>query len=259
MKKIIIAVLAAGVLFAGVLTFRALTLFQKRQVEPANGIMEIRVDGESALNRFSEALRIPTISHDGRSHFDVAAFTGFHDFLQRSYPLVHQYSSRTVINDYSLVYHLPGTEPSLEPVLFMSHMDVVPVEEATLGEWTYPAFDGRVENGTIWGRGAVDNKLGVVSLMEAMEQLLEDIFHPQRDIYFAFGHDEEVGGADGAAKIARYFYSLSSNVYRFLMFRATPETLKYVHGIDEQVTVEDYLQAIRFYYHLIARSMAGQE
>jgi carboxypeptidase PM20D1 len=58
------------------------------------------------------------------------------------------------------------------------------------------------------------------------------------------------GGTD-----AKYFYPLSDNVYRFLMFRATPETLNYVHGIDEQVSVEGFLQAIRFYHHLIRQSM----
>ena len=58
------------------------------------------------------------------------------------------------------------------------------------------------------------------------------------------------GGTD-----AKYFYRLSDHVYRFLMFRATPETLPRVHGIDEQVPVEGFLQAIRFYYHLIRQSM----
>jgi acetylornithine deacetylase/succinyl-diaminopimelate desuccinylase-like protein len=33
--------------------------------------------------------------------------------------------------------------------------------------------------------------------------------------------------------------------------------MKYVHGIDERVPVEDYLQAIRFYYHLMRRAMQG--
>ena len=60
------------------------------------------------------------------------------------------------------------------------------------------------------------------------------------------------GGTD-----AKYFYSVSDNVYRFLMFNATSKTLKYAHGIDEQVPVEEYLQAIRFYYHLIRQSMAS--
>ena len=61
------------------------------------------------------------------------------------------------------------------------------------------------------------------------------------------------GGTD-----AKHFYPLSQNVYRFLMFKATPKTLKYAHGIDEQVPVADYLQAIRFYYHLVRQSTAAR-
>jgi carboxypeptidase PM20D1 len=87
----------------------------------------------------------------------------------------------------------------------MSHIDVVPVEESTRDEWTYPPFSGTVADGVIWGRGAIDVKFGVIALMEAMEKLLADGIGFERDIYFFFGHDEEVGGRDGAAKVAEYF------------------------------------------------------
>lgn len=205
MKKIIATiVIVAAALFA-VLAYRAETTFHDRQVEPASGITQIEINEAVAIQHFSDALKIPTISHDDRSNFDATAFTDFQAFLQAAYPLVHQHAKRTIINDYSLVYHLRGSDPSLEPVLYMSHMDVVPVEDITSNEWTYPAFSGTVADGTIWGRGTLDVKIGVVSLMEAMELLLSEKTEPQRDIYFAFGHDEEVGGKDGAAKIAEYF------------------------------------------------------
>ena len=74
------------------------------------------------------------------------------------------------------------------------------------------------------------------------------------------GMDEDILVAPfmlGGGTDAKYFYSVSDNVYRFLMFNATSKTLKYAHGIDEQVPVEEYLQAIRFYYHLIRQSMAA--
>jgi carboxypeptidase PM20D1 len=60
------------------------------------------------------------------------------------------------------------------------------------------------------------------------------------------------GGTD-----SKYFYAVSPNVYRFMMIRVDPETIKYVHGIDEHVAVEDYLEAIRFYYHLVRQSMGA--
>jgi len=205
LKKLIVIILCFVIVLFAVLAYRAETTFHDRQVEPASGITEIKIDKTVALQHFSEALKIKTISHDDRSNFDAVAFTDFHMFLQDAYPLIHEQSSRTTINDYSLVYHLRGSDPTLEPVLFMGHMDVVPVENLRLDEWTHPAFSGIVANDIIWGRGTVDDKIGVVSLMEAMELLLSEGERPRRDIYLAFGHDEEVGGSDGAAKIAEYF------------------------------------------------------
>ena len=205
MKKVVATVVIAIAALFAVFAFRAVTIFHDLQVEPAAGITDIQFDKAGAIRHFSDALKIQTISYDDRSNFDATAFTDFHAFLQAAYPLVHEHGSRTLINDYSLVYHFRGSDPALEPVLFMSHMDVVPVEEITQDQWTYPAFDGTVENDIIWGRGAIDDKFGIVTLMEAMELLLSENVRPQRDIYFAFGHDEEVGGTDGAAKIAEYF------------------------------------------------------
>jgi carboxypeptidase PM20D1 len=87
----------------------------------------------------------------------------------------------------------------------MGHMDVVPIEEITRDQWTHPPFSGTVEDGIVWGRGSVDDKFTVIALMEAMELLLSEGTRPQRSIYLSFGHDEEVGGKDGAAKVAEYF------------------------------------------------------
>jgi carboxypeptidase PM20D1 len=208
MKKTILGIVTVMVVLAAVLVYRAENTFQDLQVEPIGVVTQLSIDQTSALQHFSDALKIQTISHDDRSNFDADAFLEFHAFLQTAYPLVHQHAERTVINDYSLIYRLPGSDPSLEPVLFMSHIDVVPVEESTVDEWTYPPFDGNIVDGIIWDRGAIDVKLGVVSLMEAMELLLAENIRPKRDVYLAFGHDEEVGGSDGAAKIAGYFAQL---------------------------------------------------
>jgi len=205
MKKALFTILILVIVVLAVLFYRAGATFQDMQLEPATGITAVAIDEDRAIERFSGALQFPTISYDDRSNFDAGAFRDFHAFLQSSYPLVHQNASRTVVNDYSLVYHLPGADPSLQPVLFMGHMDVVPVEEITRNKWSYPPFNGTVSDGIIWGRGSVDDKFTVIALMEAMEQLLAENIQPERSIYFSFGHDEEVGGKDGAAQVARYF------------------------------------------------------
>jgi carboxypeptidase PM20D1 len=56
-------------------------------------------------------------------------------------------------------------------------------------------------DGFVWGRGAYDDKLIVISIMDAAESLLAEGFTPPCGICFAFGADEEVGGARGAAAI----------------------------------------------------------
>lgn len=205
MKKPLLAIFVTTLIILGVLVFRAGSVFQDQQLEPAAGITEINLDQELATRRFSRALTFPTVSYDDRSNFDAGAFRDFRDFLQSAYPLVHKNATRTVVNEYSLIFHLPGSDPSLQPVLFMGHMDVVPIEEITRDKWTHPPFSGTVDNDIIWGRGSLDDKLTVIALMEAMELLLSEDIRPQRSIYLSFGHDEEVGGKEGAANVAKYF------------------------------------------------------
>jgi carboxypeptidase PM20D1 len=78
----------------------------------------------------------------------------------------------------------------------------VPVEPGTEEKWQQPPFGGRIVDGLIWGRGAIDNKSTVVGTLEAVEMLLAEGFRPARTVYVAYGHDEEVGGAHGAREVA---------------------------------------------------------
>jgi len=207
MKKFLLGLAALIALLVVIMVIRANTAFEDKQVEPATDIPDVELDEAAIVERFAASLRIPTISHDDRTNFDAEAFTDFAEFLEGSFPLVHAQTERTVISDYSLVYHIAGSDPSLQPALFMGHMDVVPVDANTLERWTHPPFDGVVEDGVIWGRGALDNKLSVMSFLEATEALLRDGHKPTRSLYLAFGHDEEVGGKDGAQQIVKHFLS----------------------------------------------------
>ena len=256
MKKAILAAVLLAAVLSAVLVYRAETVFQDRQVEPATGITEVEFDRETAVQRFSEALRLPTISYDDRSNFDAAAFLDFHALLQREFPLVHQHAERTIISDYSLVFHLRGSQASLEPVLFMSHMDVVPVDKSTLDEWTHPPFGGVVERGMIWGRGALDVKIGVMALMEAMELLLRDNVKPKRDVYFAFGHDEEVGGKDGAARIAEHFIGQGLR-FEFILDEGGAVTEGLNPSVDQPVAVIGVSEKGYVNLHLAVNSAGG--
>ncbi len=85
-----------------------------------------------------------------------------------------------------------GDGPSL---LFMSHTDVVPVEDA--GQWTHPPFGGEVDEGRIWGRGAADMKSTVAAQAMAMIFLKRAGVELKGKLRFVSCADEEAGGAYG--------------------------------------------------------------
>jgi carboxypeptidase PM20D1 len=184
-----------GVLFVNAMAFKRVAIRAVRDVE-------ISVDRMRAAERLAEAVRFETISHQGERKLDPRGFLGLHAFLERSYPAAHRALTREVVNQYSLVYTWQGTDPGLKPILLMAHLDVVPVEPGTEGEWTHPPFAGRIADGHVWGRGTMDDKASVLGILEAVELLAGQGLQPVRTVYLAFGHDEEIGGREGAGRIA---------------------------------------------------------
>lgn len=156
-----------------------------------------------AAKHLAEAVRFKTVSHQDTSLIDRDAFRGLHGFLRETYPLTFTRLEVEVINEFSLILSWPGNDSALAPVLFTAHLDVVPIEPNTEDNWTHPGFAGVIEDGVVYGRGTLDDKGGVISLLEATELLLGEGFDPERSLVFAFGHDEEVSGTQGAAFIAK--------------------------------------------------------
>ena len=152
--------------------------------------------------RLAEAVRFKTISYQDRNKIDYAAFASFHAYLREIYPRVFERLEVELLNDFSLLIRWPGKDHSLQPILFTAHMDVVPIEPGTERDWQHPPFDGVVADGRIYGRGTLDDKQGLMGLLEAAEQLLAEGFVPARTMVMAFGHDEEIAGNYGAAAIA---------------------------------------------------------
>ena len=204
MKRLLLGIGAVLLALFIVMVVRANTVFEGVQLAPAEELPQIALDEDAVVERFAGAIRFRTISYDDRSNFDADAFLAFRDYLEQSFPLVHERAEITVISGYSLLFHIDGSDPSLKPVLFMGHMDVVPVDDVTLADWTHDPFAGTIADGKIWGRGTMDDKLSVMSFLEATEALLADGYQPKRSLYLSFGHDEEVGGKDGAKMVAKH-------------------------------------------------------
>ena len=198
LRSLAAAALVAVFVLLGICLVRALTL-RSRQIISQQPLVSI--DASRVAGRLAEAIRIRTISSEDQPT-DRAEFLRFHEWLSTSYPRVHRAFQREIVGGLSLLYTWSGTDPSLRPVVLMAHMDVVPVVRDSEAAWQHPPFDGAIAAGEVWGRGAFDDKAGLVSLMEALESLIERGFSPRRTIHLALGHDEELGGESGARRIA---------------------------------------------------------
>jgi len=163
-------------------------------------LMQVEV-GKPA-EHLAEALRFKTISKLKMEAADSEPFKKYHLWLEKTYPKTHTILKKEIVNQLSLLYCWKGSESRLQPVLFASHLDVVPVDEATLPDWHADPFKGEIKQGFVWGRGSLDMKNHTIALFEAVEGLIVAGFQPKRDIYFAFGHDEEISGKDGAKSMA---------------------------------------------------------
>ena len=93
----------------------------------------------------------------------------------------------------NVVARLPGSGVAA-PLLLHGHADVA----STAGqEWRHPPFEGVVEGGQVWGRGALDMKGGVAMLLAAFLRVKLEGTPLPGDVILALVADEEAGGDRG--------------------------------------------------------------
>ena len=199
LRRLLLKLLGFGLLLLiGILLFNTFT-FPSKQLEVE--AHSPRAVPQNLIEHLQEAVRIPTISDP--SQMDSSVFYQFNDWLKISFPLVDSLLAHQVVNEFSHLYHWQGKDTNLEPILLMAHLDVVPIEEETKDQWKEAPFAGLIKDGNLWGRGTLDDKLNVVGILEAVELMLEHRYRPERSVYLAFGHDEEIGGRSGAVAMAK--------------------------------------------------------
>ncbi len=231
-KTMIGILLLVILVLAGILIVKTFTYpFLKTEKQQNYSAVTVPLVSNEALERFAGGIRIPTVSTEVYENTNFEPFDRFKAYLPEAYPAIYEAMDTLTINNYGLVFHWKGKDGSKKPILFLSHYDVVPVigyeddnqehlpveivfqpedeaapsSDAVHTSWDYPPFSGAVARGNIYGRGTLDMKCMLFSVLEAANALLAEGFQPEQDIWFAFGHDEEVGGKQGAVKIAAYF------------------------------------------------------
>ena len=154
---------------------------QPPQADPARA----KVYGE----KLSSMVKMETVS--SRFDPDRTKFRAFQDSLPALFPRVFAACEVHHPGD-GLVLHLKSENPKGEPILLMSHHDVV---EAKPEGWDHGPFSGEIdETGRVWGRGTVDTKGSLMCEMQALEELLESGWKPETDVFITSSCTEEWSG-----------------------------------------------------------------
>lgn len=194
--------------FSAVLIVRAVNYGGVSQAAQSNlpAVPEFNADQLAGI--LSEAIQKQTITvtaGDPRPGQD-GPWQELRSHLYDSFPNIFGVAEKVMIADQTLLVRWQGTDTSLDPILLMAHQDVVPVNMGTINDWTAPPFSGAIQDGYIYGRGTLDNKSSLVTILAAADALAADGFQPKRTIWMLFGHDEEVSGSGAQAAVA-YFKS----------------------------------------------------
>ena len=200
MMYFFIALLAVVLIFVLVILLRA-AMFKPENInigEAASDADNINIpdllneNKDKIVKDLSDMLKCKTVS--SRDGFDITEFLRFQKLLEERFPLIHKKAKLVKIGKTGLLYKIDGkNENSGEKniCVCMSHYDVVPAAQE---QWDKPAFEGIVEDGCIWGRGAIDTKSTLCALTEALEMLLKSGYKPQGDLYLSFSGEEEIDG-----------------------------------------------------------------
>lgn len=150
---------------------------------------------DEAVRLCSELIQIDTqlgTSDEREAAEYVAAFLA--DFGIES-ELVEPEPRRT-----SVFARIPGADPTLDPLLIHMHLDVVPAEP---DDWQVHPFSGEIRDGYVWGRGAIDMKDMIASVLAVIKRRLTTGDLPRRPLVLAFLADEENAGVLGAKWLAK--------------------------------------------------------
>ena len=209
LKRVLIglgAIFMVVVLIAGIILFRTFTFGGNVEVQTVELADVPDFNGEEIAKRLSTAIQIrtQTVSAGDPRPGQEGPWLEFREFMTSSYPELFNTAETNLIDDHTVLVRWAGRDETLDPILMMAHQDVVPVNMGTMDDWDASPFSGAIQDGYVYGRGTMDDKGSLVTILEAANALVASGYQPTRTIWMLFGHDEEVSGS-GAQSAVDYF------------------------------------------------------
>jgi len=233
------------ILFTAVL-IKGLTVtdkFQRMQLSQDEVVL-LNPDNDTRLawaQKLGDAIQFPTVSRNETDQ-NIEDLKNLASHLQTEFSGV--FTSENVEtffpNSLSILLRIQGAKQTGNPYLLCAHLDVVPAGD--LDKWDFEPFLGEIveqdDDQFIYGRGAIDDKHSVVGILQALSIVLDNGGKPERTLYIAFGHDEEVSGHSGAGEIAKVLKGLleeNNEKLDFLLDEGMFVMQDVVPGVDDPV------------------------
>lgn len=160
--------------------------------------------GEETIDLLQRLIALASVNDltpdSGNEEAAADLFESFFNGLPVEVERIEPHPGRT-----TLVVTLRGTDPSAQPLTFLGHTDVVPVDEK---HWTHPPFAGEISEGSIWGRGSVDMLHLTAAMAVVTRRLAEEVSRggarPAGTLTFVAAADEEARGGLGVPWIGEH-------------------------------------------------------
>lgn len=160
--------------------------------------------GEETIDLLQRLIALASVNDltpdSGNEEAAAHLFETFFDGLPVEVERIEPHPGRT-----TLVVTLRGSDPSAQPLTFLGHTDVVPVDEK---HWTHPPFAGEISEGSIWGRGSVDMLHLTAAMAVVTRRLAEEVSRggarPAGTLTFVAAADEEARGGLGVPWIGEH-------------------------------------------------------
>ncbi|QWB99377.1 M20/M25/M40 family metallo-hydrolase [Mycoplasmatota bacterium] len=181
-------------------------------IKDRQSVTENKVDQNLALKYakdLSKMIKIKTLSYDPKIN-NQETFIQLKAKMKSMFPNVFHVMDIKEFEGQPILLHWKGKK-NHKPIVLMSHLDVVDVDAE---KWDTDPFSGQIIDDEIFGRGTLDTKSTVFAFYQACEELIEQGYEPEQDVYLFSSTDEETSGP-GASKAVDYLKS--KNIKPFLV------------------------------------------